>query len=64
MNLQKNKGIPSKKGYYTSTISNNIFRYDSMTELAAMMIFDREKRNWIKNTKLRIPYIFEGKKRK
>ena len=63
MNLQKRKGITSYKGYYKSKISNSIFHYDSMTELAMMIYYDNSNINWIKNTKLRIPYIFENKKR-
>ena len=62
-NLQKRKGIPSLKGYYNAK-SGIKYRYDSMTELATMMILDRKNKSWIKNTKLRIPYIFEGKNRK
>jgi hypothetical protein len=64
--LEKRKGIPSLKGYYTAK-SGEIFHYDSMTELAMMMYFDKMVGNnskWCKNTKLRIPYTFEGKDRK
>lgn len=62
--LEKRKGIPSFKGYYTSKISNKAFYYMSLTELAAMMIFDNKKFNWEKNSKLRIPYVFNNKERK
>jgi hypothetical protein len=61
--LEKRKGIPSLKGYYTA-ISGEVFHYDSMTELATMMWLDITFGKWYKNTKLRIPYIFEGKNRK
>jgi len=61
--LEKRKGIPSLKGYYT-TQSGEKFHYDSMTELAVMMYLDGSGWNWRKNTKLRIPYLFEGKERK
>lgn len=61
--LEKRKGIPSLKGYYTSKYGT-MFHYDSMTELAMMMHFDSMSLDWIKNTKLRISYIFEGKSRK
>lgn len=64
--LEKRKGIPSLKGYYTAK-SGEVFHYDSMTELAMMMYFDRmigDNSKWCKNTKLRIPYKFEGKDRK
>jgi len=61
--LEKRKGIPAKKGYYVT--KNGIrYRYDSMTELAMMMYLDNGGLGWVKNTKLRIPYIFEGKQRK
>jgi len=61
--LQKYRGIPSCKGNYISK-SGEIFRYDSMTELATMMILDRNEKQWKKNTKIRIPYVFENKNRK
>ena len=64
--LEKRKGIPSLKGYYTAK-SGEVYRYDSMTELAMMMYFDKtvgDNSKWCKNTKLRIPYIFEDKDRK
>jgi hypothetical protein len=64
INLQKRKGIPSCKGYYISKVSDIRYHYDSMTELASMMIFDRKELKWIKNTKLRISYVFEKKQRK
>lgn len=62
MRLEKRKGIPSSKGYYTAK-SGVTFRYDSMSELAMMMHLDEIGADWIKNTKLRIPYLFEGKER-
>lgn len=61
--LEKRKGIPAKKGYYTSKDGVKS-RYDSMTELAMMMYFDKNNYAWKKNTSLRIPYLFEGKERK
>jgi len=61
--LEKRKGIPSCKGYYLAN-SGVTYHYDSMSELAMMMHLDKIKAYWIKNTKLRIPYIFEGKERK
>ena len=60
--LEKRKGIPAKKGYFT-TKSTQVVRYDSMTELAMMMYFETTPLRWQKNTKLRIPYVFEGKNR-
>jgi hypothetical protein len=62
MTLEKRKGIPSLKGYYIAK-SGEKFRYDSMSELAIMMHLDNKKMKWIKNTKLRIPYLFENKNR-
>lgn len=61
--LQRRKGIPSIKGYYLAK-SGKRFHYDSMTELAEMLILDKNNQKWIKNTSLRIPYIFESKNRK
>jgi hypothetical protein len=60
--LEKRKGIPSYKGYYTAK-SKTTFRYDSMCELAVMMYLDKCNFGWEKNTTLRIPYVFEGKNR-
>jgi hypothetical protein len=60
--LEKRKGIPAKKGYYIDKKGERV-RYDSMTELAMMMSLDERDMRWKKNTKLRIPYIFEGKTR-
>ena len=61
--LEKRKGIPSCKGYYTSKIGK-IFHYDSMTELALMMHMDEFNGKWEKNINLKIPYLFENKQRK
>jgi hypothetical protein len=61
--LEKRKGIPSLKGYYTAK-SGEVFHYDSMSELAMMMHLDEHRMKWHKNSKLRISYIFEGKARK
>jgi len=60
--LEKRKGIPSCKGYYDSK-SGIKYHYDSMTELAMMMYMDDNDLKWEKNTKFRIPYLFEGKQR-
>jgi len=60
--LEKSKGIPSAKGYYVAG-SGERFRYDSMTELAMMMHLDTCDVAWRKNTRLRIPYVFEGTER-
>jgi hypothetical protein len=64
--LEKRKGIPSFKGKYVSK-HNEMFRYDSLSELAMMLYLDNVATNvlkWHKNTKLRIPYVYEGKERK
>ena len=61
--LEKRKGIPSLKGYYTAK-SGEVFHYDSLSELAVMMYYDERNYEWYKNTKLRIPYTFEGVERK
>ena len=61
--LEKRKGIPSCKGYYLAK-SGTKYHYDSMSELAMMMYLDKSDLSWQKNTKLRIPYVFEGKSRK
>ena len=60
--LSARKGIPAHKGYY---VANNgaKYRYDSMTELALMLIFDKNEDVWRKNISLKIPYEYEGKHR-
>ena len=60
--LEKRKGIPSLKGYCLSK-SGDKFHYDSLSELAAMIYYDKNNYKWIKNTKLRIPYTYNGVKR-
>jgi len=60
--LSARKGIPAHKGYYVAN-SGIKFRYDSMTELALMLIFDKNNDTWRKNVVVRIPYTYDGKAR-
>jgi len=60
--LSARKGIPAHKGYYVANDGIK-FRYDSMTELALMLIFDRNEDVWKKNISVKIPYEYEGKNR-